>query len=234
MKLLPKNTLVVHEAAKGGTVDKSFINISQAQRTSKHLQIESSLRYSDLRKNGFKSIAQITTYMREALRNKLFFDVMSKVDAIITGGDQLINDGAAPTKAAMDKLAAYLNDRGTNGIAITLSKYAQAIPDMSGYTSFMTEEMKSKVNRTGILDLYKGIQIAQISGAKKTGKGELLLPDKRIFGISDKIGDLDLRGEIRAYEDFDNKNETVEIKLTGFEYDVAFTDVENMAKIVLT
>lgn len=235
-EIAPKNTLVVHEAAKGGNVDKSFIDIGSAVPVSKHLQTETELRYSDLRKNGFKTIATLTTFMRESLRNSLFYDILSKADTLIAGGDQLITDGSntAPTAVSMDKLAAYLLDRGENPLAITLSKYAMAIPSMSGYASYMTEDMKGKLNRTGILDLYKGVQIAQVSGAKKTGQGQLLLPDKRIFGIAGKIGDLDMRGDLRVYEDFDNNNEKVKIKLTGFEYEVAFTDIEKMAKIVLT
>jgi len=230
----PKNTLVVHEAAKGGTVDKSFIDIGHATPTHRHFQIDTELRYSDLRRDGFKTIARLTTYSREALLNKLFYDVFGKVDALIAGGDQLINETSAnPTMASMDKLASYLNDRAESPIAITLSKYATAIGSMSGFNAYMTEDMKGKLNRTGIIDVYKGIQIGQISGAHKLADGGLLLPDKRIFGIAGKIGDLDMRGELRVYEDFDNKNEKVEIKVTGFEYDVAFTDTEKIAKIVL-
>lgn len=233
--IAPKNTLVVHEAAKGGTVDKSFIDIGQATPTHRHLQGEALLRYSDLRRDGFKTIARLSTYLRESLRNDLFYDLLAKVDAAIAGGDQLITETSAnPTMASMDALSAYLNDYSDGApLAVTLSKYATAIGSMSGFNAYMTDEMKSKLNRTGIIDLYKGVQIAQISGARKQANGNLLLPDKRIFGFGGKIGDLDMRGELRVYEGFDNKNETVEIKMTGFEYDVAITNIEKMAKIVL-
>ena len=64
----PKNTLVSHEAAKGGVVDRSWIDFSALTTSWKNRQVETDLSYVDLRKNGFKSIANLTVYMKEASR----------------------------------------------------------------------------------------------------------------------------------------------------------------------
>lgn len=174
----PKNTLVAHEAAKGGNVDRSYIDIDVVKPTWKNRQVETDISYADLRRNGFKSVATITTFMKEACQNALFFDALSMADKAVTGGDQLIDvSGATPTLEAMDKLSLYLNDRGEDNVIITLNKYAQAIRRMPGFAEYMSSSMKDEFNRYGLVKTYDGIGVAGISGAKKTGTGSLLLPD---------------------------------------------------------
>lgn len=174
----PKNTLVAHEAAKGGTVDRSWIDVSVLKPTWKNRQVETDLTYADLRRNGFKSIATLTTFMKEACQNALFYDALSMADAAVTGGDQLIAvDGTTPTLEAMDALSLYLNDRGSDNVIVTLNKYAQAIRRMPNFAQYMSSAMKDDFNRYGLVKTYDGIGIAGISGAKKTGLGNLLIPD---------------------------------------------------------
>lgn len=231
----PKNTLVAHEAAKGGTVDRSYIDISVLKPTWKNRQVETDLSYVDLRRNGFKSIATLATFMKEACQNALFFDALSMADNAVTGGEQVITvSGATPTLEAMDKMSLYLNDRGSDNVIITLNKYAQAIRRMSNFSQYMSDAMKDDFNRYGLVKTYDGIAIAGISGAKKTGTGSLLLPEKRIYGISDKIGNLDMKGEIHTYQDMNNQSEKVHIMLKDFTYGFMLTNIENFAKITLS
>lgn len=231
----PKNTLVAHEAAKGGTVDRSYIDISVLKPTWKNRQVETDLSYVDLRRNGFKSIATLATFMKEACQNALFFDALSMADNAVTGGEQVIAvSGATPTLEAMDKMSLYLNDRGSDNVIITLNKYAQAIRRMSNFSQYMSDAMKDDFNRYGLVKTYDGIAIAGISGAKKTGTGSLLLPEKRIYGISDKIGNLDMKGEIHTYQDMNNQSEKVHIMLKDFTYGFMLTNIENFAKITLS
>lgn len=231
----PKNTLVAHEAAKGGTVDRSYIDISVLKPTWKNRQVETDLSYVDLRRNGFKSIANLATFMKEACQNALFFDALSMADNAVTGGEQVIAvSGATPTLEAMDKMSLYLNDRGSDNVIITLNKYAQAIRRMSNFSQYMSDAMKDDFNRYGLVKTYDGIAIAGISGAKKTGTGSLLLPEKRIYGISDKIGNLDMKGEIHTYQDMNNQSEKVHIMLKDFTYGFMLTNIENFAKITLS
>lgn len=231
----PKNTLVAHDAAKGGNVDKSYIDNKAITPTWKHKQVETEISYADLRRNGFKTVANLTVFGKEALQNKMFFDIFSQIDAAITGGEQLITvAGSAPSQAALDQLALYLIDRGENPFTVSLSKYAQQIGRMTGHSQYMSEEMKNQFNRYGLVDFYNGVRIGQISGAKRTGDNMQLLPDKRIFGLAGKIGKLDMRGQLRVYETFDNNREQVQLKITGFEFGTAINKIDKIAKIVLT
>ena len=230
----PKNTLVAHEAAKGGTVDRSYIDISVLKPIWKNRQIETDLSYADLRRNGFKSIATLTTFMKEACQNALFFDALALADEAVTGGEQLIAvSNATPTLEAMDKLSLYLNDRASDSVIITLNKYAQAIRRMPNFAQYMSNTMKDDFNRYGLVKSYDGICIAGISGAKKTGTGSLLLPDKRIYGVAGKLGNLDMKGETHTYQDMNNQSEKIHIMLKDFTYGFMLTNIENFAKVTL-
>lgn len=231
----PKNTLISHEAAKGGTVDRSWIDFSVLSPTVKNRQIETDISYADMRKNGFKSVANLVTFATEALQNALFYDVFNAVDAAITGGEQAISETtAAPTQTSMDALSLYLNDRDPqNGVAITLTKYAQAIMRMEGYSSYLSDSMKNEFNRYGLAQFFDGIRIASISGAKRTGQNSLLIPDKKIFGIAGKIGTLDMKGNVNVYEDFDNSNDLLVIRVKDFTYSYAITNIDNACKITM-
>lgn len=230
----PKNTLIAHEAAKGGTVDRSWIDFTNVKPTWKNRQVETDLSYVDLRKNGFKSIATLTTYMKEACQNYLYFDALSMADEAVTGGEQLIPvAGTVPTIEAMDALSLYLNDRADDSVIVTLNKYAQAIRRMPNFAQYLSNEMKNDFNRYGLMKNYDGINIAGISGAKKMGDGSMLLPDKRIYGIAGKLGNLDMKGEIHTYQDMNNQAEKIHLMLKDFTYGFMLTNIENFAKITL-
>lgn len=141
----PKNTLEAHEAAKGGTVDRSYIDFTAVKPIVRNRQIETDLSYVDLRKNGFKSVATLTTYAKEALQNALFYDVFSMIDNAIVGGEQLVTAGGkVPTQTAIDAFNLYLLDRDPSAVAVCLSKYAQALGRMSGRSQYMSDSMKEK------------------------------------------------------------------------------------------
>lgn len=230
----PKNTLEAHLAAKGGTVDRSWIDFSAVKPITRNRQVETDLSYADLRKNGFKSISTLTTYAKEALQNALFYDVFSMIDNAIVGGEQMVTvAGKVPTQAAVDAFNLYLLDRNPNAVAVCLSKYAQALGRMDGRAQYLSDAMKDEFNRYGLVNFVDGVRIASISGAKKTGKGQLLLPDARIFGCAGKIGGLDMKGELHTYEDLDNSNEKVIIRVKDFTYSVGITNIENCNKMVL-
>ena len=236
----PKNTLVAYESAKGGNVYKSYIDTSALTPTWKHAQVETEISYTQLRRGGFKSIANMAVFAKEALDNKKIKDVFSALDTAIAGGEQVfeVTGGeSALTKTVLDKLSLYVLDHladGDTGIMFGLNKYAQAIANMSGYTSYMSSTMKDDYNRYGLVKEYGGCLIGGFSGARKAADGELLVPDKRIFGISGIIGTLCDRGELRVYETLDNNKERVSLKFTGYEYGIKITNPENVAKITFT
>lgn len=231
----PKNTLVAYEAAKGGSVPKSYLDISVLRPEWKNRQVETEISYADLRLNGWKSVALLTTYAVDALNNAMFKDVFDVIDrAIAAGADNcIIETGTVPTAASMDAAALYLNDRNQGGsVFVALSKYIQAISKLKGFESYA---MRDEVNQTGVLKMYDGVSLHGISAAKKYGDGQLLITDKRIFGVAGKIGTLDMKGEIHVYEDMDNDNEKVEIKVKDFTYGYSFNKdtLDNVCKIIL-
>ena len=231
----PKNTLVAYEAAKGGTVNRSWIDFGAIAPIYRNRQVEMDLSYVDTRKNGFKSVAQLTTYATEALQNALFYDVFTMIDNAIVGGDQLITESSTvPTMTSMDLLSLYLTDRDPTGsVVVCLTKYAAAIRRMPGFAEYMSDAMKTDFNRYGLAKFYDGVQVASISGAKKLGSGQLLIPDKKIFGVAGKVGTLDMKGEVHVYEDMNNQDEVIHISVKDFTYGFAITDIDKVAKIVL-
>lgn len=230
-----KNTLVAHEAAKGGTVDRSFIDFRKATPVRRNFQVATDLSYVDMRKNGFKSVATLTTFAKEALQNKMFFDIFSQIDDALVSGENVINvGGKLPTQAAVDAFNLYLLDRSTDAVAVCLSKYAQALGRMDGHVQYMSESMKENWNRYGLVDFIDGVRIASISSAHKTANDQLLLPQDRIFGCAGKIGMLDMVGDIHVYENSDDNNEKLKIQVKDFTYSMAITDLDKCAKMVFT
>lgn len=231
-----KNTLVAHEAAKGGNVPRSYLHLETLTPVWHNLQVETDLSYVDMRKNGWKSVANLTTFMTETLKNKMFAIVLNQVDAAIAGGEQKIDvSAAAPTMEAMDKLALYLNEYsdGSNPFTVSLMKYCSQLRRMTGYAQYLSDSMKDDFNRYGLVKTYDGVAITGISSAKKLGDGSLLIPDKRIFGIAGKIGELDMKGEIHTYQDEDNQNERVHLMVKDFTFGHAISHIERVAKITL-
>lgn len=234
----PKNTLKAYDAAKGGNVYKSYIDVQALKPTWKHKQVETEISFADLRRNGFKSIATLTTYANESLKNAMISDAFNILDTAVVGSDQVFAiTGATLDKVSLDKLSLYVIDHSDNGDApftFSLNKYAQQIANISGYTSFMSDAMKDDYNRYGLVKEYGGMLISGISGAKKAADGALLVPDKRIFGVAGKIGNLDMRGELRVYQTPDNNRELFSIKITGFEYGTVITFPDKVAKVTFT
>lgn len=229
-----KNTLVAYDAAYEGNVPKSYLDFTSLKPTWKHAQVESQLSYADLRRSGWKTVALLTEYAEKALKNKMFYDIFSVVNAAIAQGAEncIVEAGSVPSQATMDAVALYLNDRN-GGSVVGLSKYIQAISKLQGYNS---EEMLNELHRTGRLGVYDGVSLYPISGAKKQGNGELLVPDKALWGIAGKIGSLDMKGEVRTYETENNNKETIDLKITGFAYGYSFNkdSLENICKVVIS
>ena len=62
------------------------------------------------------------------------------------------------------------------------------------------------------------------------------MPDHRIFGLSsEKLGVLDMKGEVRTYETEEVNKEVIDLKITGFQYGFVLpaSKIENACKIVL-
>lgn len=234
--VLPKNTLKVYDAVRGGNVPKSYLDCGVFAPKSIALQTETQIKMSDLRRNGYKSIANMIVLAEEALTNEKYFRILNAVDVALAGGEKeqsITNSGTSPLETSVDELALYLNDRGENPFMIGLTKYTNRLAKMSGFTSFLSEDMKNEFNRYGKLGLYQGVKINGISGARKTGSGLTLVPDKRILGIAGKVGELDMKGELRVLQEEDINKEVINLKFTGYDMNYVIYRLDKMARIVL-
>jgi len=218
-----------------GNVPKSYVDPTIYTKKSFKLQAETELNYSDLRRNGFKSIAKMTELTLESFNNEKFWRIFSAVDTELNAltGDQNISGGSALTVTAMDTFSRYLRDMAANGdpFVIGLTKYTDPIARMEGASSFLSEDMKNEFNRLGKLVIYNGVTINSVPTARKTADNKNLIPDKRIFGIAGKIGEMDMRGSLRNYETYDNDAEKVKLKFTGFDVDYIIYHLDRMSRI---
>lgn len=231
---LPKNTIKVYDSVRGGNVPKSYVDPGLFNSVKVALQAETELSYADLRKNGWKSISKMTELTRNAFEQEMFSRLFAGVDAALdsTTGDQNIDTGSALTVANADLLSRYLRDMSEgNPFIVGLSKYVDPIARMAGYETYLSNDLKNELNRVGRLAMFDGVALSSIPTAKKTAKGQTLIPDKRIFGIAGKIGEADIRGEMRMYETYDHNAEKVSLKFTGYDFDYVIYYVDKIARI---
>lgn len=231
----PVNRLNAQEsAARTGNVDKSYIDFTKGTKESVHLQIDTEIKMSDLRQNGFKSIALLTQYATEALNNKKFYSIFNKVDSLITSPSaQGFEVTGALTVTAMDDFSGYLLDNGVNPLIVGLSTDLRGIKNMAGYDKFLSENMKDALNMGAVLKMYDGVPLAQISAGKKLADGSNLLTAKKLFGFADKIGQYYTRGSLRVLQTPDNNREVIGLKFTGFEFVYGITKLEKIAKLTI-
>lgn len=231
---IPKNTLVAHNATRGGNVPKSYVDPTVFETKRTMLQVETELNYSDLRRNGFKTIAKMAEFARDSLDQEMLFSLFAGVDNALDSltGSQNINGGSALTVQLADELANYLQDMADGDpFMVGLSKYVNQLKRMDGYDKYMSTDMKNELNRFGLFGTYEGVRVNSIPTARKTANGKTLIPDKRIFGIAGKIGECDMRGELRMYETYDNNAEKVQLKFTGYEFEYAIFYLDKIARI---
>lgn len=231
---LPKNTIKVHDAVRGGNVPKSYVDPSLFTPQKFALQAETELDYSDLRRNGWKSISKMSQLARESFEQEMFYRLFTGVDSALDNltGDQNIDSGSALTVTNMDTFTRYLRDMSEGAaFAIGLSKYIDPAYKMTGAEKYLSDELKNELNRFGRIGLYDGVMLSSIPTARKTANGKTLIPDKRIFGIAGKIGEMSIRGDLRLYETYDNDAEKVKLKFTGFDVDYTIYYLDKMTKI---
>ena len=230
----PKNTLKAYDATKGGSVPKSYIDYTEIHPVWKSKQIETEISYTQLRKNGFKTVANLATFMEESLKNCLFHDAIAYLDTLITSSmtEQYFTTSGSLTQAAIDQITLYLLERGTNPFILGRTKYAQQIARMTNQDKFMSSAMKDDFNRYGLVTFIDGVRVAHIPSVVKANE-QPVLPDGKVFGIADKIGTLDMKGSLRMYETFDNTAEKVDIKLAGYEYGFMISNPENVCKLTI-
>lgn len=231
----PKNTLQAYQAAKNGNVSKSYIDFEKITPITKHLQIETELKMIDLRKGGFKTVARMTQFAIDELRNRMFFLIFDAIDAAITSGDQTATDTSVVSETSMDKLVKYIRGQRIKGTLETVSNSDRAfeVSKLASAVDFYSERMKDQLNLNGIIATYNGATINEIAASRTTGNGDKLINPDRLYGIAGQIGERALKGSLRVLSTEDNNNEVIELKFTGFEFTFAITEPEKVFKITI-
>ena len=229
-----KNMLNPIEAAKNGNVDKSYIDYSIAKPIWKHFQVETEVSMEKLRKGGYKTVADLQMYAEEAFRNTMFYTVFNYIDSLITApSPQGFTTTGSLTASVLDDASGYLVDRADSPMLFGLSSLIRPINKLPGFTSYMSEDMKNEINKYGILGMYNGTTLIPISASRKLANGNQLLPANRLIGVSDKIGELDMRGSLRVLQTPNNNRETIDLKFTGFEFGMAINKLDKVCKIAI-
>jgi hypothetical protein len=233
----PKNTLVPYEAILGGNVKKSYIDHSRLTPTWKSLQIRTEISYQELRRNGYKNVANLVNWAREAFEVKRVALVFAALSAAISSGAaNYINEtSTAPTDTSMAALQLYLSEvsDGSAPIAFGLNKYIQAVGNLTNVNTNKTDVEKGLWNSTGYVKNYAGVELIGFSALKKFPDNTTVVPDKTLFGVAGKIGNLDMKGELNVYETPDNDSEKLTIKMNGYTFGYCITDITKVAKMVI-
>lgn len=233
----PKNTIKVFEAIKGGNVDASYIDFSRVRPEWKELQAETFVKYVDLRRGGYKTVANMVNYIKEAFAQKRWSVLFNKAVAAVTAAPNLISEAtAAPTATSADALAIYLMDvaeTGDSTVILGQNKYIMAMSKLPAAIYNQSDAAKEAWRRYGSIGYYGGQEMRGFSGVRKMADGNLVIPDRVVLGIAGKIGSAITRGDTRVYESMDNNAEHVHVKVNGFSFGTMITKPEKIAKIVM-
>lgn len=232
-----KNNLLAHDVSeRGGTVDKSYVDFNRSAMVRRNLQIETQIKYDDLRRDGALSIATLTLYAIEAMQNKKFQAIFEQVNSLLLSGSNVFDATAGLTVQLMDDFAGYVTDHtsGNSQLIVGLSTDLRDIKNMPGYTEYMSNEMKAQLNMgSNILNYYASVPLASVSAGKKLKDGTTLLPAKTIYGFSDKIGQCDMRGTLSVLQTPNNSKQLIDIIFTGYEFVFTIDYLEKISKIVV-
>ena len=231
----PENTIEVYDAITGGNVPRSFIDFKVLKPTFCSLQAETSLKLEDIRRGGYKSVANMITNINEAFELARVTRILDILDKALAGGENVFTEtGATPTEVICRKLATYLMDV-TNGETPAIFGQNKYIVGMTGLQSAQygfSDAVKNQYNKVGKLDMYAGCRLFGLSGVKKLANGDFIIPDKRLFAAAGKIGKVITRGETRTYQETDINNEQIHIKVGGYSFGTVVTDISKAAKVV--
>lgn len=237
-EVAPKNTIQVYDAVQGGNVYRSFVDFTNIKPQWFNLQAETDISLRDMRKGGYKTVANMVNYINEALELNKIVRVINLVDnTIVSGNAGYINEaGANVTETSVDALVLYLADMslGDTPQIFALNKYIQTIAGFDKANTYANDAVKGQFWNDGFLRQYAGAVLNGFSGQRKLANGDFIIPDKKVFGVAGKIGQLTTRGETQVYQETDINAEKIHIKVGGYSFGVMLTAPEMIGKIVIS
>lgn len=233
----PENTIRVYESVPGGNVNRSYIDHKNMTPQWKSLQAETEISLADIRRGGYRTVANAVQNIRNAFDQKKVALLLSAMDGVvISGGANYINEtGSAPTEASMDKLAIYLLDVATtdNLVAFGQNRYIQPVAAFEKTTKYLTDTDKTWYNQHGLNALYSGVKLMGYSGTKKLADGSLIVPNGVVFGAAGPVGKMCTRGDTIVLQETDINSEKIHIKVNGYTFGYAITAPKKIGKIVI-
>lgn len=232
----PTNTIQVYDAIDGGNVPRSFIDHKVLKPSWVSLQAETDLTLAQIRRGGYKTVANLITYINEAFELARVSRLLDILDKAITGEPNKFDEGGAePTDEVTSALATYLMDQADGSgepMIFGMNKYIVGISKLDSTLHGFSDAVKSQYNKTGKVDYYSGARLIGLTGTKKMADGKLVIPDKRLFAVAGKIGKCITRGETRVMQETDINNEKIHVKVAGYSFGTIFHDINMAAKVV--
>lgn len=232
----PTNTIQVYDAIDGGNVPRSFIDHKVLKPTWTTLQAETDLTLAQLRRGGYKTVANLVTQINEAFELTRVARLIDVIDKAITAEPNMFNEGGAtPTDTVCRNLATYLLDVADDGetpMIFGQNKYIVAMTGLQSAQYGFSDAVKNQYNQTGKIDMYAGCRLIGLSGVKKLANGGLIIPNQRLFAAAGKIGKCITRGETRVQQKTDINAEKIHVKVSGYSFGTQITDISKAAKVV--
>ena len=204
----------------------------------KSLQAETEVSLQEIRRGGFRTVANLVTYIREAMEYKKLQTVLNALaDSVASSETQRYFSGSANdgvTDKGAKALALYLHDvsDGETPLFVAQNKHLMELVGTDGIQNFLTDKEKNLFNSTGFVRQFAGCDLMGLSGQKKIG-GNIVFPANVVLGIAGKVGEMAVRGEANVYQETDINSEKIHIKVNGFTFGYAVTHPEMVGKIVL-
>ncbi|NFT08591.1 hypothetical protein FDF26_16260 [Clostridium botulinum] len=229
-----KNTLVARQSAqRTGNVMKSYIDFTKGQVAETSLQIETELRMSDLRRDGAYGVAQLTMFAIEEFDKQKFRYLLTVSDDLVkSGGENYFTVTGALTSAVVNDFTGYVDDNNLDSGYGKIVGLSNKMRELSR-TANCSDPMLETLNNTALLPIVNGCNLVSIKKGKKTGDGQTLMPEKKLFGFAGKIGQMYTKGSMRVLTTNDNNSEVISIKFTGVEFGVCIDKPEKIAKLVI-
>lgn len=223
-----KNTLQAFEAARAvGNVHRTFIDYKNSAPAWKHIQLETEVTLEKLRKDGYKTVAELTNFAEVALKNKIFNVVMDVVDKIIVSGENYGSGTLSIT--SVDTMVDYLNEMSNDGLILGTSARINEVTRLVPVT-YMSDTMKDELNRVGKLPMYRSIAFNGIPRTAKLADGTMPISTNAVYGIAGKVGEIIERGEMRVLNTQDANAQKIHLIFTGVEFGVVVRHPELLYK----
>lgn len=217
------NGLVARETAiRTGSVEKSYLGLMDATKEMTNLEIATEFPMSELRKPNGLGVAELTLNALEAFNNAKYRFMLNFVESKVIPTDNKFT--GAITAGALDDFFGCLydnNDSTGYSQVVGLSNVIRSASKTTKDGNMFSENMKDILNNDAKLQVLDNAVLVPIKAGRKDGNGQTLIPDKKLYGFSGKVGKSVTRGDIRVYLDQNNSNETFSVHFKGVEFGVA-------------